>query len=137
MFLVPSQYTLQAELEIMERRMEAQMMEQQKMQELSKARITGQIVLENENTVLVSLMAENEKKAADAKAYALEGMIKPLRDLDVRTVQALTGGIAPAQIIAESFREMAANVEKIGQLNISPDLLNALMEQTNVAAGRQ
>ena len=124
-------------LEIMERRMEAQMMEQQTMQELSKARITGQIVLENENTVLVSLMAENEKKAADAKAYALEGMIKPLRDLDGRTVQALTGGIAPAQIIAKTLREMAANVEKIGQLNISPDLLNALMEQTNVAAGRQ
>ena len=117
---------------IMERRMEAQMLEQQRTQELSEARIAGQIVLENENTVLASLMAENEKKAADAKAHALEGMIKPLRELDVRTVQALTGGIAPAQIIAESFRELAANAEKIGQLNISPDLLNALMERSNV-----
>ena len=118
--------------EIMERRMEAQKLEQRKTQELNEALIAGRIVLENENSTLVVLKAENEKKSAEAKAYAFEGMLRPLRDIDARVVQALTAGnMAPAQVIAESFREMAMQADKIGQLNISPDLLSKLLETTD------
>ncbi|MMZ64893.1 hypothetical protein D1872_272530 [compost metagenome] len=34
----------------------------------------------------------------------------------------------PDKLIAIAFREMAENAEKIGQLNITPDLLQGLME---------
>jgi hypothetical protein len=35
----------------------------------------------------------------------------------------------PAQLIAQSFQELGKNAAKIGQLNISPDLLQNLMEK--------
>jgi hypothetical protein len=33
------------------------------------------------------------------------------------------------QLVALAFKELAENADKIGQLNVSPDLLNALLSQ--------
>jgi hypothetical protein len=35
----------------------------------------------------------------------------------------------PGQLIAQAFSGIAERAERIGQLNVSPDLLNALMEK--------
>jgi hypothetical protein len=116
--------------EIMERRMEACKVEQEKTQEIDEAKIAGRIVLENKNEALVAIKAENDKKMADARAYGLEAMLRPLRESDSRLVQALvTRGMDPAQLIAMSFKELAEQAGKIGQLNISPDLLSQLLEK--------
>jgi hypothetical protein len=77
----------------------------------------------------VAVRTENEKKLADAKAYGLEAILRPLRESDSRLIQALvTRGMEPAQLIAMSFKELAEQAGKIGQLNISPDLLRQLLE---------
>jgi ribosomal protein S7 len=34
----------------------------------------------------------------------------------------------PSQLVAQAFRQLAENAEKIGELNISPDLLRELMK---------
>jgi len=40
---------------------------------------------------------------------------------------ASSGEVNPKLLVAMAFRDLAENAEKIGQLNISPDLLNALL----------
>jgi hypothetical protein len=39
------------------------------------------------------------------------------------------GGFDAGQIIALAFHELAGNAQKIGELNISPDLLQGLMSK--------
>jgi hypothetical protein len=40
---------------------------------------------------------------------------------------ASSGEVNPKLLVSMAFRDLAENAEKIGQLNISPDLLNALL----------
>ncbi len=68
----------------------------------------------------------NERKEADARAYALQTTIEPLKGVDWRTLLAASGGGDAKLNIALAFRELAENASKIGELNISPDLLNSL-----------
>jgi len=38
-----------------------------------------------------------------------------------------TGGGDPRSMIAMAFRELAENAQKIGELNVTPDLLKSLL----------
>ncbi|HRZ55715.1 MAG TPA: SPFH domain-containing protein, partial [Candidatus Paceibacterota bacterium] len=45
-----------------------------------------------------------------------------------RVIQALAStGMKPEQLIAAAFQDLAGKAERIGQLNVSPDLLRELM----------
>ena len=84
--------------------------------------------IETERAKLIDAKVENDHKAADSQAYALEANLKPVRTLDWKTLQALSAGNGdPAVMIGLAFRELAENAGKIGELNISPDLLKTLL----------
>jgi hypothetical protein len=55
-------------------------------------------------------------------------VITPVQDLDWRMLMMLNpqGGDS-RNTIAMAFQELATNAQKIGELNISPDLLHSLM----------
>lgn len=54
-----------------------------------------------------------------------------LESADPRVVQALAGaGMQPAQLIAQAFGGIAEKAERIGQLNVSPELLETLAAAT-------
>ena len=54
--------------------------------------------------------------------------MKALADTDAKVLKALAStSMKPEQLIAFAFQELAGKAEKIGQLNISPDLLRELM----------
>jgi hypothetical protein len=58
-------------------------------------------------------------------------MLKPLRGMDWRTLMMLNqGGGDPRRMIAMAFQGLAENAQKIGELNISPDLLQSLLKET-------
>jgi hypothetical protein len=77
---------------------------------------------------LVNRRVENDRKDTDCRAYALTETLKPLRDLDWKALMALGGkGTDPKVMIAVAFQEMAENAQKIGELNVSPDLLRSLV----------
>jgi hypothetical protein len=77
---------------------------------------------------LIDRRVENERKDADSHAYTLTETLKPLRDLDWKTLMMLGGKHAePKAIVALAFQEMAENAQKIGELNVSPDLLRSLI----------
>ena len=68
----------------------------------------------------------NDRKEADSRAYAIETALAPLRGLDWRALMVLRGG-EPATTIALAFHEIAANAARVGELNITPDLLRSLL----------
>ena len=61
--------------------------------------------------------------------------MQALEKADPRVVQALAAvGMQPGQLIAQAFGGIAEKAERIGQLNVSPDLLQALMGAGPAAA---
>jgi regulator of protease activity HflC (stomatin/prohibitin superfamily) len=114
--------------QIREAQMEAEKSIQQKQREIEEAGMAGRIALEEKNKDLVELSTTNARKESDAKAYALAAVMNALSQTDARTLQALTSvGMQPGQLIALAFKELAESTDKIGQLNVSPDLLRELL----------
>ena len=118
--------------QIRETQMEAEKSVQQKERELEEARMSARIAIEEMNKTLTKLSAENAKERSDSKAYSVSAMVKPISALDPKILQALTNaGMDSGQLISLAFKEIAESADKIGQLNISPELLSALLSQKN------
>ena len=53
----------------------------------------------------------------------------PLTALDPKSLQVLAArSVDPRLLVAMAFQDIAANAAKVGNLNISPDLLQTLLE---------
>jgi hypothetical protein len=99
-----------------------------KQREINETRMAASIALEEQRAALIDQKVENERKDADSKAYALTTSLKPLENADWRLLMALSAKDGdPRFAISLAFQELAENAQKIGQLNVSPDLLTALM----------
>ena len=115
--------------QVKEAQMDAEKSVQNKRREIREAEMETQIALEQRNQEWVKLASANAREQADAKAYGLAAAMQALSQADPKILQALTSvGMDPAQLMATAFRDLAAGAEKIGQLNISPDLLRELMQ---------
>jgi hypothetical protein len=89
--------------------------------------MAAQIAVEQQRRELVDTKVENDRKEAESRAYSLDAVLRPLRDVDWRTLMA-AGGSDPNMMVAVGFRELAENAAKIGELNITPDLLGTLLK---------
>ncbi len=99
-----------------------------KKRQIRETQMAAEIAVEQQRAQLIDRRVENERKDADSHAYTLTETLKPLRDLDWKTLMMLSGkGSDPKAMIALAFQEMAGNAQKIGELNISPDLLKSLI----------
>jgi regulator of protease activity HflC (stomatin/prohibitin superfamily) len=99
-----------------------------KKREIRERKMAADIAIEDARAALVARKVENDKQDADGRAYAIEATMKPIRDVDWKTLLAVSaGGGDPKLMIALAFRELAENATKIGELNMSPDLLKSLM----------
>lgn len=102
---------------------------EEKKRVVRETQMAAEVSVEEKRRQLIDARVENERKDADARGYALEAVIKHVRDLDWHTILALGGGgIDSRLMIAEAFRELAANAQKIGELNVTPDLLKSLIQ---------
>jgi len=114
--------------QIREAQMDAERAVQEKQHQLLEAEMTSKISLEQRNKELVDLSVENTKSLDDAKAYGMSAMMKALEGVDARVFQALAStGMQPDQLLALAFQGLAERADKIGQLNITPDLLKMLL----------
>jgi hypothetical protein len=122
---------VEQERKIRENELNTEVAVQAKQREIEETRLTGQIALEEQRRQLVATEAENSKTRADASAYAVEVTIRPLAALDPKSLQVLSArSVDPRLMVALAFQEIAANATKVGNLNISPELLQTLL-QTN------
>jgi hypothetical protein len=118
--------------QIKETQMEAEKSVQKKRMEIKEAEMAGKIGLEAKNKDLVALSTANAREEADSKAYAIAAVMKALSGTDPKTLQALTSvGMDAGKLVALAFKELAENADKIGQLNVSPDLLRELLDRGN------
>jgi len=123
----------QKKREIRETQLAAEVAAEQKKREIRETQIAAEISVEEKRLDLVSRRVENDRKEADVRAYALTEILKPLRGLDWKALMMLGGkGADPKAMVAMAFQEMAENAQKIGELNVSPDLLKSLIS----AAGK-
>jgi hypothetical protein len=114
---------------IRETQMEAEASVKQKKHELERADMESSITLEERRKALVSGQAENSRTLAEAEAQRLSSVMKALESTDPRVVQALAAaGMQPGQLIAQAFGGIAERAERIGSLNMSPELLQSLLD---------
>lgn len=114
--------------EIQETQMEAKQAIQKKEQALDEAKLAGQITLEQQRSQLVELEGENLKRYADAQAYSLKASMEVLAGMDSKALETLASmDMNPSKLIALAFKDLSQNAEKVGQLNIAPDLLKELL----------
>jgi hypothetical protein len=126
---------------IRETQMDAEASVAAKQSELREARLVADITLEGRRKDFVALNAGNTRTLADAEAYRVGALMKIFEGVDTRVIQALAAiGMQPGQLIAQAFTGIAEKAERIGQLNVSPDLLTALLEKpklTEASNGRR
>jgi regulator of protease activity HflC (stomatin/prohibitin superfamily) len=119
----------QKKRQIRETQMDAERAVQEKRHQLEQADMAAKVRLEDQRKQLVLLASQNAKAEADARAYGISTTVQALGNVDARVLQALaSAGMKPEQLIAAAFQELAGNADKIGQLNISPDLLKELLQ---------
>ena len=114
--------------QIRETQMEAERAVQEKRHQIERADLEARTGLEARRKELVDLAAANAKTEAETRAYGISTVMQALSATDPRILHALAStGMKPEQLIAFAFQELAAKADKIGQLNISPDLLRELL----------
>lgn len=116
--------------QIRETKVEADLVVERKQQEVRQTQLSGQITLEGERKKLVASRAENSRTEADVQAYIMEASLKAFRDLDPAVLQMLAVQTTePRLLVGMAFKELAQNAAKIGNLNISPELLQLLIQE--------
>jgi hypothetical protein len=89
----------------------------------------SRITLEERRKDLVDGQADNIRTLAEAEAFRVAAVMKALETVDPRVVQALAAvGMQPGQLIAQAFGGIAERAERIGSLNVSPELLQSLLD---------
>jgi hypothetical protein len=114
--------------QIRETQMEAERAVQEKKHVVQKEALEASIGMEDRRKSLVALAAENARAESDARAYSVSTTMTALGNAEPGILQALAStSMKPEQLIAFAFQELASKADKIGQLNISPDLLRELL----------
>ena len=120
---------VEQERRIKESELSTEIAVEEKRRQINETKMAGQIAIEQQRAALIERKVENDRKAADARAYELTAMLAPLKEIDWRTLMAANASkIDPKVAVSMAFRDLADNAERIGQLNITPDLLNSLLQ---------
>jgi hypothetical protein len=120
---------VELERTIKENELNTEIAVEQKRRTVRETLMAAEIAVEEQRANLVDQRVANERKEADARAHALQATLEPLKDIDWRTLMAAGGNSDAKAIIALAFHGLADNANKIGELNISPDLLNTLLNR--------
>lgn len=119
----------QKKRQIGEAQMDAKAAVARRQNELRDAQMQADVALEEQRKSLVARQADNARTLAEAEAHRVACTMRALEQADARIVQALAAsGMQPGQLIAQAFGGLAEKARHIGQLNVSPDLLQSLIQ---------
>ncbi|MEZ4966677.1 MAG: SPFH domain-containing protein [Saprospiraceae bacterium] len=113
--------------QIAEKRIETEVQEVENERRILEMRLATDIAIENQRTQLIEQKTANDKKEAETKGYVVETTLKPYKEIDWRILTALNNNPDPGFNISLAFRQLAENADKIGNLNISPELLDSIL----------
>lgn len=120
---------IELERTIREKELQTEKVVAQRQRDIRETEMAAEIAIEQQRSDFVETRAENERKEAEARGAALQATLDPVRGIDWRTLLAMQGDARSDMLISSAFDQLAQNAEKIGQLNISPDLLNTLLNR--------
>ena len=123
---------MQAELSMESERQEKEYalreMAVQKKIQIDNQDMAGKIELEKMNKEFTELSAANEKTKADIKAYAAEALVKAYNNINPAILESCAmAQMEPGALMAKAFMNIGENAEKIGSLNMTPDLLQSIV----------
>ncbi len=119
---------VEQERSIKENELRTEQAVQEKQHQIAATQTSHEIAMEERRKELVALSAENVRTESDARAHSVNAVVKALGDADPKIVQALAGvSMQPDRLIAAALHELAGNAEKIGELNIAPEMLQELL----------
>lgn len=113
--------------QIAEKKMESEVQKADNDRKLREMKLASDIAVENQRKQLIEQKTANDKKEAETQGYVIEATLKPYKDIDWKTLTALNNNPDPKFNISLAFRELAQNADKISNLNISPELLDSLL----------
>jgi hypothetical protein len=115
--------------QITEKKMESEVIKAENDRKLREMKLEADISVENQRKLLIEEKTENDKIEAETQGYVIEATLKPYKDIDWKILTALNNNPDPKFNISLAFRQLAENADKIGNLNISPDLLDSLLNE--------
>ena len=119
---------VELERQIKENELNTEIAVEQKQRQVRETKLKADIAVEQERAELVDRRVENERKESQSRSDALRAMLEPVKDVDWRTLMAAqSGSLDSSQLIAMAFRDLADNADKLGNVNITPDLLTSLL----------
>ncbi len=107
---------------------EADFIAEENNRKLRQLKTETDISIETQRQQFVDINIANKLKEADAKAYEIDAYMKIYKTMDWRILMALNNKNNAADNIALAFRELAENAKNINNLNITPDLLQSILE---------
>lgn len=113
--------------QIAEKKIEGEMQKAESTRKLREMKVQADISVEEQRKLLIAQNADNQRKEAETRGYVLETTLRPYKEMDWKLLVALSNNPDPKFNIALAFRELAENAGKIGNLNISPDLLDSIL----------
>lgn len=114
--------------QIDEKKMESEVQRMENNRRLREMNLDADIAIEEQRRILIEQKTENDKKEAEVKGFIIEATLKPYKEMDWKTLSAMSGNSDARNNIALAFRQLAENADKIGTLNISPELLDTLLQ---------
>lgn len=117
--------------QIAEKKMEFDVQKAENDRKLREMSVEADISVEQQRKTLIEQKTANDKKEADTQGYILQETLKPYRDIDWKVLTALNNNADPKLNISLAFRELAEKADKIGNLNISPELLDSILKNNS------
>lgn len=117
--------------QIAEKKMESEVQKSDNNRKLREMNLAADIAVENQRKQFIEQKTVNDKKEAETQGYVTETTLKPYKDIDWKVLTALNNNDDPKFNISLAFRQLAENAGKIGTLNISPELLESILNEKN------
>ncbi len=119
---------IELERQIKENELNTERAIEEKRREVRQAQMQADVAIEQQRSELVDQQVANQRKLADAQLESLKGTLEALKRVDWKTLVAAGGQGDARGMIAMAFQQIAENAQKIGRLDISPDLLQSLLD---------
>ena len=119
---------IELERQIKENELNTERVIAEKQRQVREANMQADIAIETKKAELVDQQANNQRKLAAVQAESIRGTLDAMQGTDWKTIMTAFGGVDSKQVMAMAFQQLAENAEKIGRLDISPDLLKVLVD---------
>ena len=119
--------------QIAEKKMESKVLHAENNRRLREMQLEADIAVESQRELFLEQKTANDRKEAETQGYVLQTTLQPYKEMDWKLLTALNNNSDPKFNISLAFRELAENADKIGNLNISPDLLDSILHTSKNA----